>query len=105
MDDATRVLETAVWAAAEGIATAEQLALLEREPARWRLTLERLLDDTEDNLDSVRRLASPEREQVVADFEEDLARLEAAYDLLLGAADPGAILLGADPAGEVRLQT
>ena len=58
-------------------------------PAAWRLTLERLLDETEDNLDAVRQLQGPERDQVVADFEEELARLEAAYDLLTHAAGPG----------------
>ena len=59
MDDATRALEAAVWAAAEGIATAEQLALLEADRTAWRLTLERLLDDTEDSLDAVRSCTAP----------------------------------------------
>ena len=56
MYDPSRALETAVWAAAEGTATADQLALLEADPRAWRLTLERLLDETEDDLDSVRQL-------------------------------------------------
>ena len=104
MDDPTGAFEIAVWAAAEGIANPDQMTLLEAEPRRWRLTLERLLDDTEDNLDAVRRLGGPEREQVVADFEEELARLEAAYDLLTRAEDPASAVVAADPIGEVRLQ-
>ena len=46
----------------------------------------------------------PERDQVVADFEAELARLEAAYDLLTHVPDPLAVIAAADPAGEVRLQ-
>jgi superfamily II DNA or RNA helicase len=104
MQDATRALEDAAWAAAEGTATAEQLALLEADPSGWRRTLERLLDDTEDQLEEVRHLTGPERDQVVADFERELAKLEAAYDLLTHVADPVAAIAAADPAGEVRLQ-
>jgi superfamily II DNA or RNA helicase len=104
MQDATRALEDAAWAAAEGAATAAQLAQLEADPRGWRLTLERLLDDVEDQLDAVRQIDGPERAQVVADFEDELAKLEAAYDLLTHVADPVAAIAAADPAGEVRLQ-
>jgi SNF2-related domain/SNF2 Helicase protein/Helicase conserved C-terminal domain len=105
MDEATRALEAAVWAAADGIATSEQLSLLERDVRAWRRLLERLLDETEDNLDSVRGLEGPERAQVVTDLESELARLEAAYERLTSAADPAAaVMVAADPVGEVRLQ-
>jgi hypothetical protein len=104
MQNATRALEDAAWAAAEGTATGEQLALLEADPSGWRRTLERLLDDVEDQLDEVRHLTGPERDQVVADFESELAKLEAAYDLLTHVDDPLAAIAAADPAGEVRLQ-
>ena len=104
MQDATRALEDAAWAAAEGAATAAQLAQLEADPRGWRLTLERLLDDVEDQLDAVRQIDGPERAQVVADFEDELSKLEAAYDLLTHVADPVAAIAAADPAGEVRLQ-
>jgi hypothetical protein len=104
MSDATRALETAAWAAAEGTATPDQLAQLEADPVGWRRTLERLLDDVEDQLEHVRQIDGPERDQVVADFEQELARLEAAYDLLTKAPDPVAAIAAADPAGEVRLQ-
>jgi superfamily II DNA or RNA helicase len=106
MSDA-RALEAAAWAAAAGTATAQQLAALEADPRRWRHALEDLLEDTEDRLDAVRRLTGPERLQVVADFEAELARLEAAYDLLTKVGDSSsavAAIAAADPAGEVRLQ-
>ena len=44
------------------------------------------MDETEDNLDAVSSLEGPEHAQVVGDIEAELERLEAAYDLLLGAA-------------------
>lgn len=102
-----RALEAAAWAAAAGTATADQLATLEADPRRWRWALEDLLEDTEDRLESVRRLTGPERHQVVADFEAEMGRLEAAYDLLTRVADSSsavAAIAAADPVGEVRLQ-
>ncbi|MBW3626864.1 MAG: hypothetical protein KY412_04570, partial [Actinobacteria bacterium] len=104
MDDATRAFENVVWAAAEGTATDEDRAVLEADPAAWRRTLERLLHDTDEHLDAVRHLRGPERDQVVADFEAELGRLEAAYELLTRASDPTAVVLEGQPAGEVRLQ-
>ena len=105
MPDTSRALEAAAWAAAEGIASAEQRALLEADPVAWRLMLERLMDETEDNLDSVSSLEGPERAQVVGDIEADLERLEAAYDLLLGSTGNGAPVLipTADPTGEIHV--
>ena len=72
------MLESAAWAAADGTATAEQLALLEADPRSWRWALEDLLAEAADNLESLRRLAGAERAQEVADCEDELARLEAA---------------------------
>lgn len=105
MDQATRALEAAAWAAVDGIATDEQLALLEENPYGWRRALERMLDEVEEHLDSAREITGPERDQVVADLESDLARLEIAYDRLVEAHDPSAaVLVAPDPPGEVRLQ-
>ena len=104
MPEIPAALEAAVWAAAEGAATPEQLALLEADRNQWLDALELLLDDTEDHLDAARKLAGPERAQVLADFEADLAQLEAAYDLVFDTEDPVAAIAAADPAGEVRLQ-
>jgi superfamily II DNA or RNA helicase len=80
--------------------------MLEADPVAWRLILERLMDETEDNLESVSSIEGPERAQVVSDIEADLERLEAAYDLLLGSARDGSEVLipTADPSGEIRLQ-
>ena len=91
-------------AAAEGTATQEQLAQLEADPRGWRRVLERMIDDVDEQLDDVRQLTTPERDQAVADFEQLLGDLEAAYDLLIRVADPVAAIAAADPAGEMRLQ-
>ncbi len=105
MDAHSRAVEDAVWASVDGIATDEQWHLLESDAPAWRRTLERLLDDVEDNLEVVRELPTPERAQVVADVEAELARLEEAYQRLTSAADPSAaIVVAPDPAGQVRLQ-
>ena len=103
----TSTLQAAAWAAADGTANEAQLALLEADPIRWRYTIEDLAEVTEDRLDAVRQLTGPERQQVVADFEADLARLEAAYELLTKVGDSSsavAAIAAADPPGEVRLQ-
>src|SRR6266540_5069809 len=102
MGEGTGILEAAVWAVAEGTASDDQRALLEADRRGSLRTVERMLDETADRLDAVRRLTGPEREQVVADFEEELAGLEAAYEILTGASGNGHT--GSDPIGEVRLQ-
>src|SRR3954452_4526840 len=105
MTDPSRALESAAWAAAEGMASSDQRALLEADPVAWRLTLERLMDETEDALDSVSGIEGPERAQVVGDFEAELDRLEAAWELLTVGSSGGPVLIPtADPTGEVRLQ-
>src|SRR3954470_2460031 len=68
-------LEDAVWAAAEGHASAEQLALLEADRRAAAAIADRLMDDTEEQLAAVEQLAGPERSQVVADFTGLLAGL------------------------------
>ena len=88
MDDDFEAFETAALAVADGDATGEQLALLEGDQRRWRRALERLIDETEDHLDVVWDLKGEERDQVVADFESTLDRLEASYDRLLRVLEP-----------------
>ncbi len=75
---------TIVEAEAAGAATADQLALLDADPHRWRETLLDLLEETEDSLESVRSITGEEREQVVADFESEKASLTAALIRLAG---------------------
>ena len=76
--------ESLVVADAAGEAAPEDQAVLEASPDRWRVTLEDLLDETEDSLVSVRRLTGDERAQVVADFEAERDRLERALSRLTG---------------------
>src|SRR3954452_11483350 len=104
MHDVSRASESAVWAAAEGTASDDQIAVLEADLVGWRRILSQLLDEAEDGLEAVRQLNGPERAQVVADFEEQFALLEAAYDRLVSADDPTSAVLTAEPTGEVRLQ-
>src|SRR3546814_11417738 len=88
----------------EGYATEDQLAMLEADTAAWRRTLERLIDDVDDQLAHINdTLHGAERAQVVADFENEIARLEAAYDLLARGDDPVAAIAAAERAGGVRL--
>ncbi|HTO01211.1 MAG TPA: hypothetical protein VL068_11095, partial [Microthrixaceae bacterium] len=96
--------EFAVEAAAAAEATQTQLAMLDEHHEAWRWTLERLLHRTDESLESVRRLTSPEREQVVADFENERDRLEAALARLLGDTESGHDPLLLESAGEVKLQ-
>jgi hypothetical protein len=67
-----------VLAEADGIATPEQLAVLAADPAAWRLSLQTMLRETEEHLAGARSLPGDERDQVVADLELEVARLEAA---------------------------
>ncbi|MEA3054645.1 MAG: hypothetical protein QOD30_77, partial [Actinomycetota bacterium] len=98
-------LERDVWAAVDGIASADQLSRLEGDPRGWRSTLERLLRETEESLESVRTIQGDEREQIVADVEAELDRLEFAYQRFQKAPAPGAaVLIAVDPPDEVRLQ-
>src|SRR3954471_13636249 len=104
MREMTRELESATWAVAEGRATGEQLALFQSEPDASLRMLQRLIDDTDDSLASVRGLPGDERDQVVADFEEELAKLIAIQNSLMPA--PGLVAEESvgEVIGEVRLQ-
>ena len=109
MQDVTSGVEAAAWAEAEGIASDDQLALLESQPRAWRDALDRLLGETEDHLDAADELRGPERELVVADFEAVLARLEAAHDRQSRGSAPVDVrpatptLVVSEPLDEVRL--
>ncbi|MGB6057311.1 MAG: DEAD/DEAH box helicase [Microthrixaceae bacterium] len=99
-----RGFEFAVEAAAAAEATQAQLGMLEEHQDAWRWTLERLLHRTDESLEAVRRLTTPEREQVISDFESERDRLEAALARLLGDTEAGADPLLLESAGEVKLQ-
>ena len=74
----TEVLEDAALAAAEGVATPDQLEMLQADNAAWQHALEMLIRDTRNRRNSVTRLAGPERAQALADFESTLDLLERA---------------------------
>jgi hypothetical protein len=77
-----------VQAEADGAADEAARAVLGRFPSLWRTTLLRLLDDVDDHLDAAQKLPRPERDLVVADFEEEYERLDAALTRLIGPAEP-----------------
>jgi hypothetical protein len=79
-----------VQAEADGNASDDTVAVLERFPSLWRTTLLRLLDDVDDALEAAQRLPRPERDLVVADFEEEFDRLDVALTRLIGPAEPAA---------------
>ncbi|MGH9263562.1 MAG: DEAD/DEAH box helicase [Acidimicrobiales bacterium] len=105
---ATRVSERdlawAIEAEAFGEAAEAQLALLEAHPIEWRTGLARLLRETEANLAKVRNLSGPERDQVVADFEQERSRLASALNRLNGVKADALDDRALDGPGEVRLQ-
>jgi hypothetical protein len=88
----------AVEAAASAEATAVQLEMLGRHREAWRWELERLLHRTDEDLESVRSITTPERDQIVADFEQERDRLEAAL-ARLGGPDPARVRRRGAPAG------
>jgi superfamily II DNA or RNA helicase len=73
-----------VGAEADGIATPEQLAVLEANPVAWRAALQAMLRDATEHLESARGLKGEERAQVVADLESERRRLSAAFARLTG---------------------
>jgi superfamily II DNA or RNA helicase len=100
--DRSEYFEALVTADASGEATPEERAELEAEPARWQAALEHLLDDTEAELNKLRRLPGPERSQVVADFEAERDRLALALARLTGAPLSPELEMASEPP---RLQT
>jgi len=95
-------LEHVAWAVAEGRASTEDLALFEREPARARLAVGRLLDDTDERILNAQRLPLRERELVLADLEDDRTRLQAVWDVLTAA--PTVSVSELAELAEIRLQ-
>ncbi len=71
-----------IWSIADGRASDADLAAFSADERASLLLVDRLLADTEDGIDSVRRLRGEERDQVLADFEATLAGLLAARAIL-----------------------
>ncbi len=68
-----------VDAEADGVATPEQLEVLEANQGAWRASLLAMLRDAEEHVASARSLPGEERDQVVADLESEHRRLSAAF--------------------------
>jgi hypothetical protein len=95
----SHALQDAAWSAACGIATAEQAALLEADPAGWRLSLERLIGeidgrlgdgDPDGNTLGVLRTQFQEALDRLSDPQAAAAALRAAADVPTGGAEPAA---------------
>ncbi len=71
--------EQYVQAEVDGLATPEQLAVLEADRVGWRAALASLRREAEEHLASARNLRGDEREQVLADLESEQRRLAAAW--------------------------
>lgn len=99
-DDFTQL----VIADAYGEATEAMKATLESQRHKWLSTLNRLLDDTDETLETLRRLPGEERSQVVADFENENARLSAAVRRHFGTGDDGEEASGGLAPGVTELQ-
>ncbi len=69
-----------VLAEADGYATPDQIAALEADPVAWRVSLGVMLREAEEHLKSARSLTGDEREQVLADLEDEVGRIEAAIE-------------------------
>ncbi len=81
--------ERAVQRHLDGLATADDQALLETDRRAWSRLLLRKLDDTEVAYDDLRdRVRGPERALVLADYESEIAAIERALDELLGPVRP-----------------
>ncbi|MDQ3738325.1 MAG: DEAD/DEAH box helicase [Actinomycetota bacterium] len=103
MSTTTHELEMAVWAVAEGRASTNETARVDADPVTSRRVIAGLVAALEQDLESVRGLTGPERDVVVADFEEDRAKLRAALGRLNGSAAPSRALAAEAP-GPVQLQ-
>ena len=75
---APRQFDEYVLADADGDATPDQRAVLEADPAAWRVSLQARLREAEENLKSSRSLTGDERAQVMADLDLEVQRLKSA---------------------------
>ena len=74
-----------VDAEVHGDATAEQLAVLGADRSAWGDELQRLIEEAEDFVVTARSLRGDDREFVLANAQDDLRRLHAAWDRFNGA--------------------
>ena len=90
-------LESAIWSIADGHGTDDDRALLRTDRATSLTLLDRLIQEAEDGLASVRNLSGAERDQVVGDFVDTIRGLRAtAQELRHGELRNGAARSAAD---------
>ncbi|HSB87187.1 MAG TPA: SNF2-related protein [Ilumatobacteraceae bacterium] len=77
-------LITAIWSISEGHGSDDELALLRADQRASLSMLDRLINETEADLEVVRNLEGDERDQVVADFTDTLHGLRATAARLRG---------------------
>jgi hypothetical protein len=70
-----RQLEAGIWSIADGRASEDDFALVHADERASLAVLDRLIEEAEDDLESVRKLPGDERDQVVADLTETLESL------------------------------
>ncbi len=97
----SRQLVAAIWSISEGRGSDDDLALLRADQQVSLSVLDRLIIETEADLEAVRTLSGEEREQVVADFTDTLDGLRAtAARLRPPPAKPKPAMPAAMPAGD-----
>ena len=105
LDDALVAL---VVREAAGEATPEELATLAAAPDAWRDTLWWLLRETDADLRRLRRVAGPERDQIVADFTAERTRLAQALTRIdptfVDRGEPEEPVVDTGPPAPARLQ-
>jgi superfamily II DNA or RNA helicase len=95
-------LELAIWAVADGRATADQLALFKNDTTKSMDVLGEMIDEIEDQLDDIFDSHGDERDQVVADLEKTLDQFFAVQDIWLP--PQGSAPIPLEEAAELRLQ-
>ncbi len=96
-------LEMAVWAVADGRATEQEIALVDRDPAASRRMVALLTAQVEQAIENVRGRNGRERELALADLEDELAQLMRAKTRL-DADLPPSQAIAEEPPGPLQLQ-
>jgi SNF2-related domain/SNF2 Helicase protein/Helicase conserved C-terminal domain len=95
-------LELAIWAVADGRATADHLALFKADTKKSMVLLGDMIDDIEDQLDDIFDSDGDERDMVVADLEKTLDQFFAIQDIWMP--EEGTAPIPVEEAAELRLQ-
>ena len=86
-----RQLEAMIWRIVDGVATTADDELLRADEAASLLVIDRLVEQTSEQIESIRRLPENEREAPLADFAEVLRTLEATAAIFRPSAPTAAV--------------